>query len=110
MVGDDVAWSSLSVSLSSVAVVVQCCPSWVVVHRSLVSVIRSRPSLVVMWFCVAGVALAMGEVDSSGVHGFRGNRSSFAGCCILCTSLLPLLGGRGVALGGCCRSWTAGTV
>ena len=27
---------------------------------------------------------------------------------MICASLLPLLGGRGILLGGCCHSWTAG--
>ena len=31
-------------------------------------------------------------------------------CCVLRASLLPLLGGRGIVLGRCCRSWTAGVV
>ena len=29
------------------------------------------------------------------------------GCSVLCTSLLPLLGGCGILLDACCRSWTA---
>ena len=32
------------------------------------------------------------------------------GCCVLRTSVFPLLGGRGHLLGGCCRSWMAGIV
>ena len=46
--------------LSSIAVVVRCCPSWVVVHHSVLSVVHSCLSLVVMWFCVAGVAFGNG--------------------------------------------------
>ena len=55
MVGDDVASSSLSVSLSSVAVVVRCCSSCAAVRRPFLSVAR----------CVASLALrlAMGDVD-----------------------------------------------
>ena len=30
------------------------------------------------------------------------------GCCVVRTSLLPLLGGCGILLGSCCHSWTAG--
>ena len=118
MVGDNIASSLLSALLSSIAVhcgllfIVHCCPSSVLVRRVL---LRGFASL--------ALHLAMGEVDDGGlalvgiqlwmvvgVGCVHGRWLSFVGCCVLCTSLLLLLGGRGVVLGGCCRSWTAGTV
>ena len=69
VVGDDVASLSLSVSLSSVAVVVRCCASSVVVRRPLLFSLRCCPSSVlVRGALLRGVAslalrLAMGEVD-----------------------------------------------
>ena len=92
--------------------IVCCCPSSVLVRRALLH-----------GFASLALRLAMGEVDGGGlalvgiqswtvvgVDCFRGCWLSFAGCCVLGASLLPLLGGRGVVFGGCCRSWKAGTV
>ena len=102
----------------------------VVVHscrRSLsVAVhLRSSPSRV-NGFASLASRLAMGDVDSGvvvlvgwacvqswpvvRVGGFRGCLLSFAGCCVLSASLLPLLGGFGLVLGGCSRFRTLGTV
>ena len=125
--GAGVASSSLSV-----LVVIRCC--LVVVrscHRSLLSVVRccpsfdavrlrSCPSRVVKSFCVAGVAFGDGcrqrwccRISWVGVcpvvaGGARGSSLSFAGRCVLCASLLPLLGGCRVVLGGCSRFWMLG--
>ena len=110
--------------------------SFVVVHHALLSVVRSCPSRVVKQFGVAGLAFGVGGgggagrqrscvVDAGGValvgcvhpvvaHGGR-VWVSWAlvviwACCVLRASLLPLLGGRGIVLGRCCRSWTAGVM
>ena len=64
MVGDSVASESLSVSLSSVAVIVHFCPSWDAVHHSLLSIIHSCVHCVLLsGFALLALHLAMGEVD-----------------------------------------------
>ena len=129
VVGVGVASSSLSVvvlcgprSLLSIA---HCCPSFVRVRRALLSGLASlalRSALVE----VEGAGCQRScVVDAGGValvecvHPVvaRGGRVwvSWAlvvmwACCVLRASLLPLLGGRGILLGRCCRSWTAGVV
>ena len=85
--------------------VMGCCSSFAAVRRSFTSVTRCYMVLH-CWRCIWRWVKWM----VVGVRGFRGHRLSFAGYCILCASLLPLLGSHGVALGGCCRSWTSGTV
>ena len=119
MVGAGVASLSLSVLVvvrscrCSLLSVVRCCPSFDAV------LLRSCPSRVVKLFCVAGVAFGdgchqrwcccvswVGVVQSwpvVRVGGFRGSSLSFAGRCVLCVSLLPLLGSCRVVLGGCSR-------
>ena len=95
--------------------VVGCCSSFAAARRPFLSVARCYMVLR-RWPCVCevdGGGLALVGVQSwtvVGVDCFRGRWLSFVGCCVLCASLLPLLGGRGVVFGGCCRSWTAGTV
>ena len=104
--------------------VVGCCPSRTAVRRTFVSV---------KLFGVAALRLELGDVEGAGrrtsVHGRRRGcclswvhassrgRVWFSwalavvwGCCVLHASLLPLLRGRGILLGGCCRCWTAGVL
>ena len=84
-------------------------------------------------FGVATLRLELGDVEGAGhrtsVHGRRWwchvswvcassrGRVWFSwvlvvvwGCCVLHASLLPLLRGRGILLGRCCHSWTAGVM
>ena len=125
-VGTGVASSLLSVLVvvrscrRSLLSVVRCCPSFAAVR------LRSCPSRVVKSFASLALRLAMGVVNGGvvvlvewacvqlwpvvHVGGFRGCSLSFACCCVLCASLLPLLGGCRVVLGGCSRFWTLGTV
>ena len=116
-VGAGVASSSLSV-----LVVVRSC------RCSLFVAVRLCSSLsrVVNGFASLVLRLAMGDVDGGvvalvglacvqswpvvRVGGFRGCSLSFAGRCVLSASLLPLLGGFGLVLGGCSRFRTLGTV
>ena len=111
-------------------VVIRLLTSLVAVHRAPPSVARSCPSN-----CLASLALRLelGDVEGAGRRtSVRGRRRwcrlswvrasirgrvwfSWAlvviwGCLMLHTSLLLLLCGRGILLGRCCRSWTAGVV
>ena len=79
--------------------VVRCCSAFAAVGRPFLSVARCYVVLrrwPCVWRWVKWTLVSMG--------GFRGRWLSFAGCCVLAASLLPLLVGPGVALGGCCRS------
>ena len=129
VVGIGVASSSSSVFIlcgpHSLLSIVHCCPSFVRVHHALLSGLASL-----------ALRLAVVEVEGAGrqrscmvdaggvvlvgcVHPVvaRGGRVwvSWAlviiwACCVLRASLLPLFVGRGILLGHCCRSWTAGVV
>ena len=110
-------------SLSSILVVVRCCPLFIAVHRSLFvcvhHVLLSRfPSLA---WCLAmgdidgGVVVSVGQVcvqlwPMVGLGCFRRRWLSFAGSLCPLRILLPWLGGCGVMLGGHCRSWMPGTI
>ena len=88
--------------------------------------LRSCPSRVVKSFASLALRLAMGVVNGGVVAlvewacvqswpvvhmgDFHGCSLSFACRCVLCASLLPLLGGCRVVLGGCSGFWTLGTV
>ena len=120
-------------------VVIHCCSLWtsfIVVHHALLSVVRLCPSRIVKRFGIAGLAFGIGRgggagrqrscvVDTGGVAlvGCVYPVVALGGhvwvswalvviwaCCVLRASLLPLLGGCGILLGRCCRSWTAGVV
>ena len=113
-------------SLLSVLVVVRCCPWFVAVHRSLLSISILVCRALLNGFASLALRLAMGDVHGGVVAlvgwacvqswpvvcvgGFRGCSLSFAGRCVLCGSWLALLGGCGVVLGGCSCFWTLGTV
>ena len=113
-------------SLLSVLVIVRCCPLFVAVHRSLLSVFVLVRRALLNCFVSLALRLAMGVVNSGvvalvgwacvqlwpvvHVGDFRGCLLSFVCRCVLCMSLLPLLGGCRVVLGGCSGFWTLGTV
>ena len=110
----------------SILVVVQCCPLFVAVHCSLLSIFVLVRRALLNGLELLALCLAMGDINSGvvtlvgwvcvqtwpvvRVGGFRGCSLSFVGRCVLCESLLPLLGGFGVVLGGCSHFWTLGTV
>ena len=93
--------------------------SFVAVHRSLLSIFILVHHALLNGFSSLALHLVMGDVDggvvalvgwacvqswpSVHVGGFHGCSLSFAGHCVLCASLLPLLG-------GCSRFWMLGTI
>ena len=104
--------------------IVRCCPLRTAVRRAFVSI---------KLFGVAALRLELGDVEGAGcrtsirsqrhgcrlswVHASSRGRVWFSwalvvvwGCCVLHASLLPLLRGRGILLGRCCRCWMAGVV
>ena len=115
-------WCHLVVGHLVIVIRSRCRPflSFVAVH------LRSSLSRVVNGFALLALRLAIGDVDGGVVAlvgwacvqswpvvrmgGFRGCSLSFAGRCVLSASLLPLLGGFGLVLGGCSRFRTLGTV
>ena len=113
-------------SLSSGLVIIHCCPLFIAVHRSLLSIfIHVRRALLSCFLSLAW-RLEAGDVDSGvvasvgqvcvqswpmvGMGCFRRHWLSFAGSLCPLRVLLPWLGGCGVMLGSHCRSWTPGTV
>ena len=100
--------------------------SFVAVHGSLLSIFVLVRRAFLNGFASLGLRLAMGVVNGGvvalvgwacvqswpvvHVGDFRGCSLSFACRCVRCVSLLPLLGGCHVVLGGCSGFWTLGTV
>ena len=104
VMGAGVTSSSLSVLV--VVCSCHCCPLFVAVHRSLLSVFILVHRALLNHFASLALCLAMGDVNGGVVAlvgwacvqswpvvcvgGFRGCSLSFAGRCVLCASLLPL--------------------
>ena len=86
---------------------------FVLVRRALLNRFASLALRLVMGVVNGGVVALVGWACVQSwpvvrVGGFCGSSLSFARCCVLCASLLPLLGGCRVVLGGCSRFWMLG--